>query len=131
MTQIPNFIDVCNKGNIRDIRIFLKLGNDLQYVVNNNGLNALQIACMNDNVEIAQLLIDHNFDINVQHSSDNLCNYYPNDESYNKNNFNNCFTLFDLSLIFSPQYPNLDIFVTEKSKCAKLLIENGFKATQG
>lgn len=122
MTKIPNFVDVCNKGNLRDIRIFLKLGNDLQYVVNNNGLNALQIACMNNNVEIAQLLIDHNFDINVKHNGDNLCNYYPNDESYNKNN---CFTLFDLS--FSPQYPNLDIFVTEKSKCAKLLIENGFK----
>lgn len=135
--KLHNFLDFCNNKSLNDINIFLKLGNNLESIVDNDGFNALQSACVLGYEDIIEMLIDHGFDINVLLTYDEIIHSYifdkhksPGEQRTNENIHDHIFnerkyhnsqlTLFDLC----------NTKISEKTKvemCRKILIEKGLQ----
>lgn len=131
--KLHNFLDFCNNKSLNDINIFLKLGNNLESIVDNDGFNALQSACVLNYEDIIEILIDHGFDVNVLLTYDEIIHSYIFDKhqtSINENIYEDIFnerkyhnsrlTLFDLC----------NTKISDKTKvemCRKILIEKGLQ----
>lgn len=115
--KLYNFLDVCDSRNLNDVNTFLRLGNNLESIIDSKGFNALQFACVLGYEEIIETLINHGFDIDVSFEYDVI----DHDGIFDKlKPHNSKITLFDLC----------DTKISDKSKveiCRKILVEKGIQ----